>query len=84
MKQWLGGCFCVLLSGLALAAPGTATKRVVEASTLVTGMIVIAPDGSVRSHAVDQPEKLTLRSRPSSTGRSRPRDLYRWSSTARL
>ncbi len=59
MKQWLGGCFCVLLSGLALAAPGTATKRVVEASTLVTGMIVIAPDGSVSSHAVDQPEKLT-------------------------
>ena len=44
-----------LLAGTALANRSTE----VEASTLVTGTIVVAPDGHVRSYAVDQPEKVT-------------------------
>ena len=59
MKRWLLICCCGLMSVVAFAAPDPAGKRVVEASMLVTGSIVIAPDGSVRSFAVDKPEKLS-------------------------
>lgn len=58
MKRWLLGCLCALVSGVALAA-GAAVDQSVEASMLVTGTIVIAPDGSVHSHVVDQSDKLT-------------------------
>lgn len=59
MKRWLSGCCCVLMCGVALAAPGTTNQQVVESSMLLTGTVAIAPDGSVRSHAVDHPEKLS-------------------------
>jgi TonB family protein len=58
MKRFLIGLFCALLSAAALAAgPGEVRKRV-QASMLLTGKIVVAPDGNVRSYAVDQAEKL--------------------------
>jgi hypothetical protein len=56
-RLWLG-IFCLLLSASALAAgPGAVRKRV-QASMLLTGKIVVAPDGSVRSYAIDQQEKV--------------------------
>lgn len=58
MKSWLIGAVCLLISGAAVAAgPAEARKRI-EASMLLTGMIVIAPDGSVRSYAIDHPDKV--------------------------
>jgi hypothetical protein len=58
MKRFLMGLFCVLLSGVALAAGPDAVRKQVQASMLLTGKIVVAPDGSVRSYAVDNAEKL--------------------------
>jgi hypothetical protein len=58
MKHWLPGCWCVLLCGTAVAAPGAGNQPVVESSMLLTGTVVIAPDGSVRGHAIDQPDKV--------------------------
>ncbi len=58
MKRWLLVFCSALVSVVAFAAPAPAGKRVVEASMLVTGSIVIAPDGSVRSYGVDKPDKL--------------------------
>ncbi|WP_049622225.1 energy transducer TonB [Frateuria defendens] len=62
MKRLLGGlgallAASVLSSAVQAAGPGAVRKRV-EASMLVTGSIVVAPDGSVQSYALDQPEKL--------------------------
>lgn len=65
MKNWLVGLFCLVLAGVALASgPGGVRKRV-QASMLLTGTIVVAPDGSVRSYAIDhadevEPAALTL------------------------
>lgn len=58
MKRWLIGLFCVLLSGSALAAGPAAVRKRVQASMLLTGTIVVAPDGSVGSYAIDKAEKL--------------------------
>lgn len=58
MKRWLIGLFCALLSGAALAAGPAAVRKRVQASMLLTGTIVVATDGSVRSYAVDKAEKL--------------------------
>jgi hypothetical protein len=58
MKRFLMGLFCVLLSGAALAAGPAAVRKRVQASMLLTGTIVVAPDGSVSSYAIDKPEKL--------------------------
>ena len=49
---------CGSLAGTALADGTRSTTAPVEASMLVTGTIVVAPDGSVSSYAVDHPEKL--------------------------
>ena len=49
---------CGLLAGTALADAARSAATPVEASMLVTGTIVAAPDGSVSSYAVDHPEKL--------------------------
>lgn len=58
MKCWLSGLLCVVLSGAVLAAgPDVASKRV-QASMLVTGMIEVAPDGSVAQYALDHPKEL--------------------------
>jgi len=58
MKRLLLGLFCVLLSSAVLATADEDVAKRAEASMLVTGSIVVAPDGSVQSYAVDHPEKL--------------------------
>jgi len=58
MKRFLMGLLCLLLSAAALAAGPSEVSKRVQASMLLTGKIVVAPDGSVRSYAIDQPEKL--------------------------
>jgi hypothetical protein len=58
MKRFLMGLLCLLLSATALAAGPSEVSKRVQASMLLTGKIVVAPDGSVRSYAIDQPEKL--------------------------
>jgi hypothetical protein len=58
MKRLLLGLICTLLSHVALAAGADAVRKQAQASMLVTGSIVVAPDGSVKSYAVDHAEKL--------------------------
>ncbi|HEY8683006.1 MAG TPA: energy transducer TonB [Rhodanobacter sp.] len=58
MKRLLMGLFCVLLSGVALAAGPDDVRKRMQASMLVTGSIIVAPDGTVRSYAIDHREKL--------------------------
>jgi hypothetical protein len=58
MKRLLIGWFCLLLSGAAAAANVAAMRKQVESSVLVTGTIVVAPDGHVAGYALDRPEKL--------------------------
>ncbi|MFC5524484.1 energy transducer TonB [Rhodanobacter ginsengisoli] len=48
----------MMLTGMALAAGPAAVRKRVQASMLVTGSITVAPDGSVKSYVVDQPEQL--------------------------
>ncbi|QRP64339.1 energy transducer TonB [Rhodanobacter sp. FDAARGOS 1247] len=58
MKNWLAGWCCLLLCGVAFASsPGGVRKRV-QASMLLTGTIVVAPDGSVRSYAIDRADQV--------------------------
>jgi hypothetical protein len=56
MKRFLMGLLCLLLSATALAAGPSEVSKRVQASMLLTGKIVVAPDGSVRSYAIDQPK----------------------------
>lgn len=58
MKHWLISLFCVLLSGAALAAGPAAVRKRVQASMLLTGTIMVAPDGSVSGYTIDKAEKL--------------------------
>jgi hypothetical protein len=58
MKRFLMGLFCALLSAAALAAGPNEVRKRVQASMLLTGKIVVAPDGSVRSYSIDKAEKL--------------------------
>lgn len=58
MKRWLSGLLSLVLSGAALAAGPAAVRKRVQASMLVTGMIEVAPDGSVQQYTLDQAEKL--------------------------
>lgn len=58
MKRFLIGLFCALLSAAALAAGPNEVRKRVQASMLLTGKIMVAPDGNVRSYIVDQAEKL--------------------------
>ena len=53
MKGWLTGLCCLLVSGTSLAAGPAAARARIQASMLLTGTIVVAPDGSVRSYAID-------------------------------
>lgn len=57
MKHWLMGCCCALVSVFALVESHAAPVDV-ESSMLLTGSVTIARDGSVRSHAIDQPDKV--------------------------
>lgn len=59
MKRILVGCFMWLLA-LPLAAgngPGAVRKQV-EASMLLTGTILVGPEGQVVEHSIDQPDKV--------------------------
>jgi len=58
MKRFLIGLFCTLLSAAALAAGPSEVRKRVQASMLLTGTIVVAPDGSVSSYVIDKAEKL--------------------------
>jgi len=73
MKRLLLGLLCILLSGVVLATAEEDVAKRAEASMLVTGSIVVAPDGSVQSYAVDHPEKL-----PSVVAGLVGKDLSRW------
>ncbi|WEN15973.1 energy transducer TonB [Rhodanobacter sp. AS-Z3] len=57
MKSWLIGLFC-LFTSVATVAAGPAARERVQASMLLTGTIVVAPDGSVRSYAIDHADKV--------------------------
>lgn len=58
MKRALMGLFCVLLSCGVLAAGPSAVRKRTEVSMLVTGSILVSPDGGVQSYTVDQADKL--------------------------
>jgi hypothetical protein len=58
MKRLLIGLCCGLFSCAVLAAGLAAVRKLVQASMLVTGSIIVAPDGSVRSYTIDRAEKL--------------------------
>ena len=58
MKPCLLVWLWLLVGGSALAATAVSSRPIVESSMLLTGTIEIAPDGSVRSHTIDQPEKV--------------------------
>lgn len=58
MKNWFVGLLCVLVSGVVVAAgPGGVRKRV-QASMLLTGTIVVAPDGHVSGYVIDHADKV--------------------------
>lgn len=58
MKRVAVGVVGLLLAGAALAAGPYAVRKRMQASMLVSGSITVAPDGTVKSDAIDQPEKL--------------------------
>ena len=58
MRRLLLGLFCVLLSSVTLAAGPNAVRKRAQASMLVTGVVEVAPDGSVHEYAIDQSDKL--------------------------
>jgi len=57
-RVWTGMLAMLMCAGLAMAGGSAEIRKQVEASTLVTGMIDIEPDGSVSAHVLDHPEKL--------------------------
>lgn len=58
MRNWFVGVLCMGLCAVAVASgPGGVRKRV-QASMLLTGTIVVAPDGSVRSYVIDHADKV--------------------------
>lgn len=58
MKRLLMGLLCVAWSAAALAAGPSKVRERVQASMLLTGTIVVAPDGTVSSYVIDQAGKL--------------------------
>jgi hypothetical protein len=58
MKRLLTGLCGLLLAGSLLAGTTTDIAKQAEASMLVTGSVVVSPDGSVQSYLLDHPEKL--------------------------
>lgn len=62
MKRILVGLFALTLSATATATAGSygpgAARKQVEASMLLTGMIVVDPQGGVSEHVIDHPEKV--------------------------
>lgn len=58
MKLFVPAIVCLMLSTAALAAGPYAVRKQVQGSMLVTGSIVVATDGSVKSYVIDKPEAL--------------------------
>lgn len=58
MKRSLCVLLCLLFPCVSLAANAWAVGKRVEASMVVTGSIVVAPDGSVHSYSLDKQDKL--------------------------
>lgn len=77
MKRLGMALLCLLFCGLALAEGISEVRKRAEASMLVTGWVVVGPDGRVQSHVLDKVEKLppevvNLISRASATWRFEP------------
>jgi hypothetical protein len=60
MRRLALGVFSLALFCVAFAAVASSRSRQAEASMLVTGTIVVAPDGSVRSYALDHAKNLPV------------------------
>lgn len=58
MKRFFVGVTSLAITGLALAAGPAAVRKQVEASMLLTGTIVVGPDGSVKSYELDKADKI--------------------------
>lgn len=58
MKRILLGALALVLSFPALAAGPAAVRKTIESSMLLTGTIVVGPEGQVAEYAIDQPEKI--------------------------
>lgn len=58
MKRWLVGVCGWVLSGAVLAAGPAAVRKRVEGSMVITGSVLVAPDGTVRSYLIDRPERV--------------------------
>lgn len=58
MKRILVGVLALVLSLQAWAAGPASVRDNVEVSTLLTGSIVVGPEGQVAEYAIDQPEKI--------------------------
>lgn len=58
MGRWVGGLLLGALCGTVTAGSIDTLHRQVAASLLVTGVIVVAPDGHVATYAIDHPEQL--------------------------
>lgn len=58
MKRLITLLLCLGLSAATHAQSASAVRKHAEASMVVTGSIVVGPDGAVRSYALDQQDKL--------------------------
>ena len=58
MKRVLLGVLAMALSFSAMAAGRGEVRKTVESSMLLTGTIVVGPEGQVTEYAIDQPEKV--------------------------
>ncbi|MET0331162.1 MAG: energy transducer TonB [Dyella sp.] len=58
MKRFLFGSLALLLCAHGWAADADAVRKRVESSMLLTGSIVIAPEGTVRSFQIDHTDKV--------------------------
>lgn len=58
MKRILLGVLAIALSFSAMAAGPGAVRKSIEASMLLTGTIVVGPEGRVTQYSIDQPEKI--------------------------
>jgi hypothetical protein len=58
MKQWLLMLSLLLIASSALAGVPSDVRKQTQASMLVTGQVEVAPDGKLKSYAIDQQDKL--------------------------
>ena len=58
MKYAMGILLCMLMAGVVLAASPRTARHRMQASMLITGFIVVAADGSVKSYLVDRAGQL--------------------------